>query len=343
MGLRWDDAAGRLPEVDATVAVVTYERPEFVARCLEHLGRQTVAPGEVIVVDSSQSTDTARLVRERFPEVRYEICPAGIGATATARDIAYRRTGGEVLAFVDDDAFAEPDWLERLLPIFADPEVGAVGGRQIRGQPGELTDGLDEIGRLRDDGTLTGHFAADPGAPVPVDHLLGANMAFRRSVLDELGGIRDGYSGTCMREETDLCLRVRAAGYRLVYTPDAVVEHVAAPYAKGRRFDMRYVYWAQKNHLILLIRNFGSADPIVRRYLSASIRGTLEEFSTRARRAGSRARGRDLTGAARAASGALARTGVLLVATVSGLWAGVRTAREDRRAGGSRAAGPHGP
>ena len=55
-----------------------------------------------------------------------------------------------------------------------------------------------------------------------------------------------------------------AAGYRLVYTPDAVVEHVAAPYAKGRRFDLRYAYWAQKNHLILLIRNFGLGAPIVR-------------------------------------------------------------------------------
>ncbi len=319
--------------MDATVAVVTYERPEFVARCLEHLARQTVLPGEVMVVDSSQSTDTARLVRERFPEVRYEVCPAGFGAMATARDIAYRKTGGEVLAFVDDDAFAEPEWLEHLLPVFADPEVGAVGGRQIRGQPGELTDGVDQIGRLRDDGTLTGNFAADPGAPVAVDHLLGANMAFRRSVLDELGGIRDGYTGTCVREETDLCLRVRAAGFRLVYTPDAVVEHVAAPYAKGRRFDLRYVYWAQKNHLILLIRNFGSGAPIVRRFLLASMRGAMEECLTRARRAGSRARGRDLPGAARAASGALARTAVLLAATLSGLWAGVRTAQEDRRAG----------
>ncbi len=315
----------------AAVAVVTYERPDFVARCLEHLDRQTVAPDEIIVVDSSDGGDTARLLRERFPDVRYEVCPAGRGATATARDIAYRSTGGQVLAFVDDDAFAEPEWLEHLLPLFDDPEVGAVGGRQIRGQPGELTDGIDAIGRLRDDGTLTGNFAADPGAPVGVDHLLGANMSFRRSVLDEIGGIRDGYTGTCMREETDLCLRVRQAGYRLVYTPDAVVEHVAAPYAKGKRFDLRYVYWAQKNHLILLIRNFGSSAPIVRRYLAASTKGVLRDGSKRARRAGSRAHDRDFPGAARAASGALAHPAVLLAATVSGLSAGVRMERHDRR------------
>ena len=58
------------------------------------------------------------------------------------------------------------------------------------------------------------------------------------------------------------------AGYRLVYTPDAVVEHVAGPYAKGQRFDLRYAYWGQKNHLILLIRNFGLTSAIVRAYLA---------------------------------------------------------------------------
>ena len=212
-------------------------------------------------------------MRDRFPTVIYAVCAAGMGAMATARNLGYRLTSGEILAFIDDDAFAEPGWLEHLLPFYDDPTVGAVGGRQIRRLPGELEEGVDAIGRLQPDGTITGNFAADPGGPVPVDHLLGANMSFRRSVLDRIGGIHEGYGGTCVREETDLCLRVAHAGFRLVYTPDAVVEHLAAPYAKGRRFDLRYVYWAQKNHLIVLIRNFGLTEPIVRRYLSTSIGG----------------------------------------------------------------------
>src|SRR5581483_800974 len=141
----------------ASVAVVTYERPSYVARCLDHLLAQTAPPDQIIVVDSSAGDDTARLVRDRYPTVRYEVCPAGRGATATARNLSYRLTGGEVLAFVDDDAFPEPDWLERLLPFFDDPSVGGVGGRQIRHQPGELEEGTDAIGRLREDGTLTGH------------------------------------------------------------------------------------------------------------------------------------------------------------------------------------------
>ena len=156
---------GRMSLPSASVAVVTYERPTFVARCLDHLLAQTAPPSEIIVVDSSPGDETRRLVRERFPSVRYEVCPAGRGATATARNIGYTLTSGEVLAFIDDDAYAEPEWLERLLPSYEDPAVGGVGGRQIRHQPGELEEGVDTIGRLRADGTLTGHFAADPGGP----------------------------------------------------------------------------------------------------------------------------------------------------------------------------------
>ncbi len=316
----------------ASVAVVTYERPTYVERCLRQLLAQTCPPKEIIVVDSSTGRDTERLVREGFPSVVYAICPAGRGATGTARNISYRLATGEVLAFVDDDAFAEPDWLASLLPLFDDPSVGAVGGRQIRQQPGELTDGVDAIGQLRADGTLTGHFAADPGRVVEVDHLLGANMAFRRSVLDQLGGIHDGYAGTCIREETDLCLRVRGAGYRLLYTPDAVVEHVAGPYAKGQRFDLRYSYWTQKNHLILLIRNFGVTDALVRRFLVSSWRTALADGGVRLERARLRARGRQWGGASKATGAAGLRTAVTAAASVTGVAAGIRLRSADRRA-----------
>jgi GT2 family glycosyltransferase len=315
----------------ASVAVVTYERPTYVERCLRQLLAQTCPPKEIIVVDSSTGRDTERLVRDEFPSVAYAICPAGRGATGTARNISYRLATGEVLAFVDDDAFAEPDWLVTLLPLFDDPSVGAVGGRQIRRQPGELTQGVDAIGQLLPDGTLTGHFAADPGRVVEVDHLLGANMAFRRSVLDQVGGIYDGYAGTCIREETDLCLRVRGAGYRLLYTPDAVVEHVAGPYAKGQRFDLRYSYWTQKNHLILLIRNFGITDPMVRRFLVSSWRTTLADGGVRLERARSRARRRELGGASKAAGAAALRTSVTAVASVTGVADGLRLRAADRR------------
>ena len=315
----------------ASVVVITFERPDYVVRCLNHLMAQTTTPHEVIVIDSSVSDDTERRVTKEFPSVTYRKTSAGRGAMATARNIGFEIASGDVVAFVDDDAFAERNWLARLLAPYDDPDVGAVGGRQIRGQPDELTDGVDDIGRFCADGTLTGHFTADPGHLVLVDHLLGANMSFRRSVLCEIGGIRDGYFGTCVREETDLCLRVTAAGYRIVYTPDAVVDHLAAPYAKGRRFDLRYAYWAQKNHVILLVRSFGPTKPVLRAFVVATGRHIVQDLTERARLARSRLQDHDPAGASRSLSNGGVRAVVETAGTMTGFVAGMRMARLDRR------------
>jgi GT2 family glycosyltransferase len=315
----------------ASVVVITFERPDHLARCLEHLECQTTAPSEIIVIDSSVGGDTEQLMGERFPSITYRRTTAGRQAMATVRNMGYEMASGDVIAFVDDDAYAEPDWLAHLLVPYDDRDVGAVGGRQIRRQPGELTEGLDAIGRLLPDGTLTGHFAADPGRVITVDHLLGANMSFRRRVLDEIGGIRDGYFGTCVREESDLCLRVARAGYRLLYAPDAVVEHVAAPYKKGRRFDLRYQYWSQKNHVIFLVRNFGANDPIVRAFLRATARSMKADMGEGSGQRNRRVNHRDARGVARSVGAMAARGAMTVGGTVTGLFAGMRMSRLDRR------------
>lgn len=255
----------------AAVVVATYNRPEHVRTCLEHLGTQTRLPDEVVVVDSSPDARTRDVVAG-FPGVRYLRNDLGRGHTAASRALGMAAVTSDVVAFVDDDAYAAPGWLAAILARYADPRVAAVGGRAVNGQPGEAAEGVGEIGLLRRDGTLTGYFAADPGRDVDVDHLLGANMSVRASVVAELGGIRDLYPGTCLREETDIQLRMRHAGYRIVFAPDAVVEHVAGQYARGRRFDLRYTYYGQRNHVVLLTTTLGWRDPHVRRYAGAAVR-----------------------------------------------------------------------
>lgn len=273
------DQPGR-SDPSAAVAVITYCRPDFVRTCLEHLAAQTRPADETLVIDASPDARTREVVRD-FPSVRYLHSDAGPGTMATSRAMALAATACDVLVFLDDDAYADADWLEHLLLPYADPAVAAVGGRARNGQPGEETEGLDQIGQLLPDGRLTGHFAADPGRDLDVDHLLGANMSIRRRVLLDLGGIRDYYPGTCLREESDMFLRVRAAGHRIVYTPRAVVTHVAAPYARGRRFDLRYHYYGHRNHVVLLTSTLGTADPRTRRYVAGVLRddvaGALRE------------------------------------------------------------------
>lgn len=267
----------------AAVVVATYNRPDYVRRCLEHLASQTHHPDRTIVVDSSADRRTAEVVDE-FPGVVYLRNELGGGHLSTSRRIGFDAAADlDVIAYIDDDAFAEPDWLDRLLRPYADPSVGGVGGRASNGQPGETEEGLGAIGRFLPNGTLTGNFAADPGRDIDVDHMLGANMSFRRSAVEQIGGIEDYYPGTCLREETDTSLRLRLAGYRIVYTPSAVVEHVAGPYAKGRRFDLRYTYYGERNHVVLLARTVGLRDVRFHRYLGVGARTTAGHLRYAAR------------------------------------------------------------
>ncbi len=253
------------PNLTASIVVATFQRPDHVRACLEHLAKQTVSPVETVVVDSSPDERTKDVVAT-FPDVVYLRNELGRGHTAASRAIGVAHTTGDVIAFVDDDGYAEPTWLEHLLARY-EPGVGAVGGLTRNAQPGEASEGVDQIGRLLPNGRLTGYFAADPGRDIDVDHLIGCNMSILRSALKEVGGIRDLYPGSCLREESDPVLRIRQAGYRIVFTPTAAVDHMAGQYAKGRRFDTRYNYYGARNHVVLLTQVFGFPHPIVRRYL----------------------------------------------------------------------------
>ncbi|MCD2441014.1 glycosyltransferase [Agromyces sp. SYSU K20354] len=315
--------------LSTVVVIATFQRPEYVEECLAHLERQTVSPDRIVVVDASPNDLTHEVVT-RHPGVEYRRNPLGVGHTATSRAIGVEGAEEQIIAFIDDDAYADADWLERLLEPYADAGVAAVGGRARNGQPDEEHDGIGQIGLLLPDGRLTGYFAAAPDRAVEVDHMLGANMSVRASVVRELGGIRDFYPGTCLREETDIALRMRRRGLRIVYTPFAVVEHVGGRYARGRRFDSRYRYFGARNHVVLLATTLGWRDPHVRTYGRTVLRMTRREVIAGLRalkqRDGARAKLRGL-------GGAVQRASLDLVGTVAGVAAALRATSGSRRRG----------
>jgi len=254
------------------VIIVTWRRPAYVERCLRSLLEQDRRPDELVVVDASEDERTREVV-EALPGVRYVGFPGGAGNTPAARNEGLLHVSCDVVAYLDDDTVARQSWARLLLQQFLQAGVAAVAGRTLNGVIGEDSAGADQIGRLLDNGTLTGHFAADPGQVVDVDHGIGANMAFRREWLAALGGLRDVFPGTQMREETDLFLRLKALGGRAVFAPDVVVDHLPAPHVRGRRFDLRYAWFAERNHIQMLALNFGLLSPIVRRYVSFVLTG----------------------------------------------------------------------
>ena len=315
----------------ASVVIPTYNRPDRLRQCLHHLALQTVHPEQIVVVDSSEDDRTYDVVKGEFPEVVYLRNPGGRGKTPESRNMGLERVTTDVVAFLDDDANARPDWLQQVLNRYDDPGIGGVGGSALNGIDDERTAGIGSIGLLLPDGRLTGNFAADPGRDVDVDHLLGANMSFRRDALLAIGGIHGHYPGTCLREETDIALRVGRLGNRLVYSPDAIVDHVPGTYAKGTRFDRRYTFYGNRNHIVLLARIFGPTAPILGAYVLTAAMEMSTEMQ-RALRAAYEFRRTGVQAAARGVGGGLSRMAAVGAGVAVGFPAALRARRTDRRA-----------
>ena len=222
----------RLPTV--TVAVCTRDRSEELAVCLESLTRSDLAPFEVLVIDNAPETDaTERLVKERFPWVRYLREPRP--GLDWARNRAVLEARGEIVAYTDDDCVVDPGWLRALAVLFADdPAVMAVTGLVV---PWELETEAQHLFE-RAGGFSRGfrrHWnAVDPERGLPWAYCgagrfgTGANMAYRRTVFSEVGLFDTALDvGTVTNGggDLDMFFRVLVEGFTLVYEPAAVIRH----------------------------------------------------------------------------------------------------------------------
>ncbi|HEX9998391.1 MAG TPA: glycosyltransferase [Abditibacterium sp.] len=253
-----------------TLIIVTLGRPLAVERCLKQAHEQSEPIHQIIVVDGDDKEE-ARPVVARYPGVLYVRNPNGFGRMTGSRNVGLLQSTGDIIAYIDDDAYCHREWAREIAAPYADPKIGAVGGRALNGVAGEESRGIDQVGRFSAKGEVLGFFGADTGKIVEVDHLIGCNMSFRRDILGELGGFHEFYPGFCSTyEEADLCFRIKKLGYRIVFNPRCVVDHEGAPRKVGKRFDAPYIFRVTRNHGTLLMRCFGVLNPVPWVFLAVS-------------------------------------------------------------------------
>jgi GT2 family glycosyltransferase len=225
-----------------TVAiVVNRDKREYLDRCLAHLARLDPPCERTIVVDDASSDDSVALVRRRHPDVEVVALEARVGP-AGARNAGIRRAVAgpafDYYLFLDNDAFVEPGLLGALRAVAgADPHVGLVVPKAYQSLPERQ---LHLAGELRLD------FARAAVTPVGAGEIdrgqhderreivacSGFAVLARRTALDEVGGFDEAFFPPAW-EDVDLALRVRRAGYAIVYEPAAVVEHVGGVLGRG--------------------------------------------------------------------------------------------------------------
>jgi GT2 family glycosyltransferase len=275
----------------------TEERWDLLLNVIDSVHAQTLAPHQVIVVVDHNVNLYKRLVATvRDVTLVESTGPKGLSGT---RNTGVSLATADVVAFLDDDAEAAPDWLERLTALYDDPDVLAVGGHVEpvweKGRPAHFGVELDWIVGCSHRGM--------PKVASEVRNVIGANMSFRLGVLQQVGGFNLALGRQGARpfgcEETEICIRagIGAPGSRVVYEPAALVRH----HVPAHRGTLRYMLarsWsegiskAQMGHIVGQERALGPERRYVRSVLPRAVFAGLRDWG----------RGSDPQGLARAAS-----------------------------------------
>jgi len=226
-GLRW-------PRV--SVVVCSLNGAHRIRECLDGLQGLDYPDYEVIVVNDGSTDRTAAIARE----YGYGLISTENRGLGSARNTGLQAASGDIVAFIDDDAYPDRDWLRYLAYEFLTTDHVGIGGPNIS-PPG--------------DGRLADAVANTPGGPIHVllsdreaEHIPGCNMAFRKAALEEVGGFDSRFR--VAGDDVDLCWRLRARGWTLGFTPSAVVWH-------HRRSSVR-AFWRQQ-------RGYGVAEALLER------------------------------------------------------------------------------
>lgn len=216
------------PEV--SLYIPCYNAEKYIARTIEGALRQTYPLDEILIVDDG-SKDRTREIASSFP-VRILSHDRNRGLAA-ARNTGFRSARNELVASLDADCVADPDWLEKLLPRLEDPRVAGAGGRL------EETVLISLADRWRQ-----AHLPEDWGAAVVLNppFLFGANGLHRKSALEEVGGYDEVAWPAGCGEDTDISRRIRAKGYNLIYEPAALVKHIKQDTVRSV-LDTRWRWW----------------------------------------------------------------------------------------------------
>jgi GT2 family glycosyltransferase len=219
-----------------SVVVCSYNGEQTIEETLTALERLHYPDYEVIVVDDGSTDETATIAA--YHDVRL-ISTSNRGLSA-ARNSGAWAASGEVVAFCDDDAWPDPDWLRYAVRELRVRGHGGIGGPNLP-PPG--------------DGPIAECVANAPGGPIHVllsdrvaEHVPGCNSVFLRSALLEVGGFDPVYRAA--GDDVDFCWRLQDAGYTIGFAPAAVVWH-------HRRNSVR-TYWRQQ-------RGYGRAEALLER------------------------------------------------------------------------------
>jgi glucosyl-dolichyl phosphate glucuronosyltransferase len=251
------------PSVSVVICAHTEERWNDTLAAAASVRAQSHAAKELITV-VDHNPRLYRRLRPALPDAAVVENREEQGLSG-ARNTGAAIAAGEIVAFLDDDAVADPTWLEFLVSSYSDPSVVGAGGLTLplwaTRRPSWFPREFDWV--------VGCTYVGMPRSRAPVRNLMGANASFRREVIDKVGGFTNGIGrsgasrplGWTEDEETEFCIRLgqRLPGMVLVFDNRAVIRHRVPP-TRERFSYYRSRCYAEGLSKAMLARSVGTAD-----------------------------------------------------------------------------------
>ena len=208
-----------------SIVIACPKRSWMLDECLEAIKGQSYENWEVLVLPDEDEASSAS--RDSSDSSKIRFVPTGKVRPAEKRNIGIKEAKGEIVAFIDDDAYPDAHWLEYAVKYFGEKDIGAVGG------PGVTPPGDTRMaylgGRVYDNWLVSGNYHyryRAGGVRMDVEDYPSCNLFVRKDVLDKIGGYRtDFWPG----EDTLLCKDIIDNWKRIIYDPWVVVYHHRRP------------------------------------------------------------------------------------------------------------------
>ncbi|MGH9462604.1 MAG: glycosyltransferase family 2 protein [Vicinamibacteria bacterium] len=265
-----------------SVIIVSYNAKTYLAKCLRDLYEHTrLRPLEVIVVDNASTDGCLAMLARDFPEVKAIASSDNIGF-AGANNIAMREATGVFYLLLNNDAVVTLGAVDTMLRIMQEkPEVGALGPL-LRNEDGSVqisygrmisfhTEAIQRFltkGNARCNPLVRRFIENRSKREAYPDWVSGACMMLRAEILETTGLFDDYFFMYC--EEVDLCERIRRAGYRVFYTPEADVIHVGGKSTEANPEKAAFEY--RRSQLYFYSKHYGRGRVLLlKAYLLVSI------------------------------------------------------------------------
>lgn len=235
--------------MDISVIICTYNRSSVLKETLQSFLKLSWDKGisyELIIVDNNSSDDTKDVVNEFIrQDSRIKYVFEAKSGLSYARNTGIKNAQGKIVAFVDDDVYFDPKWLQEVLNIFRDyPDAACMGGRSIsvfeEGRPDWISDEIIRMYSSKDIGDSIKYMEFP-------EHPFGLNMAFKSEIFKQVGIFNQElgrFKGSLLsNEEKDFFYRIHKAGLKTIYTPHAVLSHRIPGERTAKKWIMRRYYW----------------------------------------------------------------------------------------------------